>query len=415
MKSNIVIVDTTLRDGMQSPILYDSQKYTYTLDEKLELLNANINLGIRYFELFSPGVSEKESSDFRNIRQYIDNNYPKEYGIKLIAHCRCHLQDIQSAIDAGADGLNLYIGLSDSSKLHNTQKSTEEIDKIVYDVIKSTREAYPDIYLRFSGEDAFRTDLDQLIRTYQLVAQYVDTFGMPDTVGIATQRKVSEVVSTLRKTFPAHGLECHFHNDKGLALANTLTAIQSGANLVDTSIWGLAERSGIVSTTALLLNLYTDYQPTEIEKETAIEYFEEKSYIANITLGSILKMQVPFTEPVSLTNRTHIAGVHQKAVLNSRSTYEGIDLGTFGVNRNKIILGGLSGWHAIYYYLKEVQNYDITEHIAKDITIKLKSYTNTFSASNNPEQILQSIVDEYALSKKVLPQKVEDGRLEDLA
>ena len=188
--------------------------------------------------------------------------------------------------------------------------------------------SYPHIYLRFSAEDSFRTPLEDMFRMYDKVHQLVNTFGMPDTVGIATPTIVAERIKALKERYPKVDLECHFHNDRGLSLINAITAVQSGASYIDTSIWGMAERSGITSVTGLLLNLYYE------DKSLCKDYNLKICYPLNVLMGSILKLQVSPTEPTSITNRTHTAGVHQKAVLNNSYVYEAHDLKNFGVDKN---------------------------------------------------------------------------------
>ncbi len=400
------IIDTTLRDGQQSPLMFDSRKYHFSLEDKKKIIRALIQLGITHFELFAPVVSTAERDHFRSIREYVRKITDKN--ITLIAHCRCLETDIAEAIAEGFNGLNLYIGVAKRAQENSHGMPYEKILERIPSLLKKVRMRYPDLYLRFSVEDSFRTPLADIFSVYDKVAPYVDTLGMPDTVGIASPSDVSRIVRALRKRYPRNFLECHFHNDRGFSLINSVSAVTAGAHFVDCSIWGMAERSGITSVTALLLNL--NYLSKNIVKKFNLPL----CYPVNVLMGSILNMHVPSYEPVSLTNRTHTAGVHQKAVLNNAGVYEAHNLADFGVENNQILLGPLSGWNLIYYYLKEIENVVLTPETAKEITKVFKSRTSHMDARHPPDQILREVVRSFNLETIPLPQDSPRARVENL-
>lgn len=400
-------VDTTLRDGQESPLLFDTYKYYFTLEEKKQIVEGLIKLGVSFLEFFSPVVSEVEKRDFKEIRKYARSASPKK--TTLLAHCRCHQDDIKQAIRSGFDGLNLYMGLSKNAQKYSYSKNLGELIELIKEKIISTRKKYPKIYLRYSVEDAFRTPLKDVFEIYDQICQYVDTLGMPDTTGTATPCVVRQKVKALKRRYPRVNLECHFHNDRGLALTNTITAIESGIEYADTSVWGLAERSGIASVTGVLLNLF--YLNPKLVKK----YNLQLCYPINVLMGSILKMQIPYNEPVSLTNRTHIAGVHQKAVLKNKIVYEAHNLEKFGVSRRQLLLGPLTGWNFIYYYLKEVENYVIFPQQAKEITRDFKSEIGKTDKKMKPGKLLEKIVKRYSLLKITVPEEYKERRIEDLS
>jgi len=400
-------IDTSMRDGQASPLLFDTHKYFFTLEEKKQLVNALLKLGVYQLEFFSPVVSPTEENDFSQLKKYIKSTFPAKK-ILLISHCRCHKTDIDKAIKAGFNGLNLYMGISDKAQKHSYGKNITELLKLIKKTIIETRKKYPGVYLRYSVEDAFRTPLEEIFKVYDAIYPHVDTLGTPDTTGIATPELVKERIKALKQRYPKVNLECHFHNDRGHSLINSLTAIKAGAEYIDTSIWGIAERSGITSLTGILLNIYF------YKKDLVKNYDLELCYPLNVLMGSILKMQVPYTEPVSLTNRTHIAGVHQKAVLNSREVYEGNDLKKFGVSREQLLLGPLSGWNFIYYYLKEVEGYILNKQDAKQIAQDFKKEADKLCRKVKPEELLRKIVEKYSLIKITIPQNYQDKRIENL-
>ncbi|RIH89176.1 Homocitrate synthase [Meiothermus luteus] len=402
----IVIVDTTFRDGQQSPLLFDTEKYRFSLEEKKQLLAGLIELGVTHFEFFSPVVGEAEAEDVRELIAYAKELTPKP--LHFLGHCRTNLLDVEKALEVGCNGLNLYLGVSPLAQRHNAQKSLDEAVALAEGVLREVRAAYPQMYLRFSAEDAFRTPLADLFQLYDVVYPYVNTLGLPDTVGIAEPEDVAQVVSALRERYPRAALEGHFHNDRGLALANVLAAVRAGVRYIDASIWGLAERSGIPSVTGVLFNLSKRYP--EIKEE----YNLSQCYPLNVLMASILGTLVPYTEPVSLTNRTHTAGVHQKAVLNEKKVYEAHNLHDFGVDKNQLLLGPLSGWNLIYYYLKEVEAFEITKEQAKRIAQEFKSRTGEIGRRKKPEELLREIALAHGLSRHPIPEEVPTARLENL-
>lgn len=400
------VIDTTLRDGQQSPLMFDSRKYRFTLEDKKKIINGLIQLGVTHFEFFAPIVSADERAHFTKIKEYIITLTKKP--IMLIAHCRCHETDINEAIKAGFNGLNLYIGVAKHSRDHSHGYSYEEILKRVPKLLKSVRKQYPNLYLRFSIEDSFRTPIKDIYEVYDTIYPYVQTVGMPDTVGVATPEMVRRRVRAIKKRYPKTDIECHFHNDRSFSIINAVTAVEAGASYIDTSIWGLAERSGITSITGLLLNL------AYMEKTISQRYNLEVCYPLNALMGSILNLQVPYTEPVSLTNRTHTAGVHQKAVLNNAIVYEAHDLAHYGVQNNQILLGPLSGWNLVLYYLKEIGNFSVTVDQAKEITIIFKGRVEEINKQKSPEEVLFDIASERKLKLNPVPIEYSKRRLENL-
>jgi homocitrate synthase len=163
---------------------------------------------------------------------------------------------------------------------------------------------------------------------------------------------------------------------------------------------GIGERSGITSMTALMFNLYLDQKYDLLEG-----YHLRGSYPINVLSADKLRMLVPPKEPISLTNRTHTAGVHQGAILNDAATYEAHPLDVFGVSERDILLGPLSGWNTIHYFLKEIHYFRLDEATARDITARFKERVYQIDADQSPAQLLLSIaLEEYRLPKLLLPE-----------
>ncbi len=392
------LVDSTLREGQQSPLLHDYGKYYFSRQDKLDILRGLILYGVKFVELFAPVVSPREAEDFKALKALRDDLAPQHGHAFLLAHVRAHPHDIERALQAGFDGLHIYMGTSPVAQRYNHGKALDEVARRARALLEDLRRHHPHIWLRFSGEDAFRTPLDDLFRVYDQVVPYVDRLGMPDTVGVATPDLVAQRVRAFRVRYPDTPLEVHFHDDRGFALINALTAVRAGAQFVDTTVLGIGERSGITSMTALLFNLFLDE-----DYERVLPYQLHLSYPLNVLVADKLHMLVPFKEPVSLTNRTHTAGVHQQAVLKHAGTYEALPLALFGVNHRDILLGPLSGWNIVRYFLGEVHYSDLDEATARAIARRFKAVVYDRVPETSPAQVLLELAREFGLQKRAQP------------
>jgi homocitrate synthase len=195
---------------------------------------------------------------------------------------------------------------------------------------------------RFSTEDSFRSDPEDLVRIYRAVDRAgVNRVGLADTVGVATPSQVHDLVSLVRRNVGCD-IEFHAHDDTGCAVANALAALEAGATHVDTTILGIGERNGIVPLSAMMARLVT-LQP-ELVEHYRLEMLPE----LDAMLAAMLGVEVPFNAAVTApTAFHHKAGMHTKAVLLDPGAYEVLDPARFG--RERSILAGhrLAGRHAI--------------------------------------------------------------------
>jgi homocitrate synthase len=395
------IIDVTLREGQQSPLLHDNYKFFLNTQDKREIVRALILYGVKFIETFAPIVSAREAEDFAAIKAARDELVTQKGYAFLLCHVRTHPDDVASAVAAGADGLNFYIGTSDSSIRHKHGMALDELTRRSRDLIEQVKRDHPHLILRFSGEDAFRTPEADLYRVYDEIAPLVHRFGTPDTVGVATPDSVSRRVRALRERYPTVDLEGHFHNDRGFTVVNALSAVKAGMRFMNTSLLGLGERSGITSMTALIYNLYIDKAYEKLDG-----YHLRGSYPINVLMADKLKMLVPTTEPVCLTNRTHAAGVHGKAVINNAETYEAHPLDQFGVTESEVLLGPLTGWNVIHYFLHEICGYDVSDEVAKAIAATYKKRVYGISNGTSPAGLLIEIAEkEFGLHAINVPEE----------
>ena len=157
---------------------------------------------MKFIELFSPVVSTQEGEDLKAIQQARDELVIQKGYTFLLAHVRLHPDDIEAAIRAGFDGLNIYIGTSPQMRAFSTGKDLDDIVKQARKLLEDLHKNHPHLILRFSGEDTFRTRLEDQFFVYDKVVQYVDRLGLPDTVGVATPASVGQRIQALRERYP---------------------------------------------------------------------------------------------------------------------------------------------------------------------------------------------------------------------
>src|SRR5580700_7484561 len=313
------IIDSTLREGEQFALAH------FTIEQKLAIAAALDRFGVDYMELTSPVASPQSESDLRRVA-CLGRRF------RLLTHVRCNLDDARLAVDTGVDGVDVLIATSSRLRPVSHGMSIDEIIDIGTAVVGEIRDAGREA--RFSTEDSFRSDPDDLVRIYRAIDRAgVDRVGLADTVGIATPPQVHDLVSLVRRN-----VGC----DTGFAVANALAALEAGATHVDTTVLGIGERNGIVPLSAMMARLVT-LQP-ELVEHYRLAMLPE----LDAMLAQMLGIAVPFNAAVTApTAFHHKAGMHTKAVLADPGSYEILDPAQFG--RERSILAGhrLAGRHAI--------------------------------------------------------------------
>jgi homocitrate synthase len=321
------IIDSTLREGEQFALAH------FTIEQKLAIAAALDRFGVDYMELTSPVASPNSEADLRRIAMM-------ERGFRLLTHVRCNLDDARLAIDTSVDGVDVLIATSSRLRSASHGLSIGEIIEVGSAVVAEIRGAGREA--RFSTEDSFRSDPEDLLRIYSAIDRAgVDRVGLADTVGVATPSQVHDLVSRVRRTVSCD-IEFHAHDDTGCAVANALAALEAGATHIDTTILGIGERNGIVPLSSMMARLHT-LQPGLVE-----HYRLEMLPELDAMLADMLGVAIPFNAAVTApTAFHHKAGMHTKAVLVDPGAYEILDPARFG--RERSILAGhrLTGRHAI--------------------------------------------------------------------
>ncbi len=333
----ITIFDTTLRDGEQSP------GCSMNTAEKLEVAKALVELGVDVIEAGFPIASP---GDFEAVQQIA-----RKYGdrAQICGLARCRTEDIEHARDALQDAENarihVFLATSSIHRKFKLKMDKEEIIKTTVEMVQLAKSKCDNI--EFSPEDAARTELDFLCEVVEkAIAAGATTVNIPDTVGYATPAHFHTVIRTLKMNVPNIDqavISTHCHNDLGLAVANSLSAVEAGARQVECTINGLGERAGNAALEEVVMAIRTrgDYYKCKTNIDST------KLYPTSHLVSSITGMRIQRNKAVVGQNAfAHEAGIHQHGMLQDSSTYEIMrpqDVGFVGTN---LVLGKHSGRHA---------------------------------------------------------------------
>jgi homocitrate synthase len=328
---NYAIIDSTLREGEQ---FINAQ---FSRDQKVRIARALDEFGVEYLELTSPQASPGSRDDLKLIAGL-------GLRARTLTHIRCHRDDATVALDLGVDGVDVVIGTSSRLRQFGHGKSIDEIIDIAADVLTWVRAQAPDIELRFSTEDSFRSEEAELLRVYLAVDRLgvVNRLGIADTVGIATPTQVGRLVGTLRRITRAD-IEFHGHNDSSCAVANAFAALEAGATHIDATVLGIGERNGITPLGGFIARMYT-YDREETRRKYRLDQLRQ----IEMLVAEMVNVDIPFNNCITgFSAFTHKAGIHAKAMLNSPETYEALDPHDFGLTRYISIAHRLTGWNAV--------------------------------------------------------------------
>jgi homocitrate synthase len=327
--SRLILVDTTLREGEQ----FEGAHFTSA--QRAELARRLDAFGVDVLELPSPRVSPATATDVRAIAAL-------GLRARVVAHVRCVAEDVEFALASGVQGVHLFYGTSTYLRRLSHGRSLARVAEEAMREVRRAGEA--GVYVRFSAEDAFRTELDELLPVFDaVVAAGVHRIGLPDTVGVATPWQVAERVAYFAARYPDVGIEFHGHNDTGCAIANALAALEAGADCVDATVLGIGERNGITSLSGLVAALYTHYRPL-LER-----YDLHRLPELDRAVAALLGIPIPFNSPITSESAfSHRAGVHTKAVLQSPESYEVLDPARFGLTRRIDCVSRMVGRHALH-------------------------------------------------------------------
>lgn len=329
------LIDTTLREGEQFA------KANFRTEDKLEIARALDTFGVEYLEVTSPAASPQSQRDLAAI---------VKLGLqaKVITHSRCLLDDVRAALDTGVRGIGLFFATSRILRDSSHGKSIQQIIDAIAPPIEAALAS--GLEVRFSAEDAFRTDVTDLLAVYRAAERLgVHRVGIADTVGIATPRQVYALVREVRSAVKCD-IGFHGHDDTGCAVGNAYEALAGGATHVDVSVLGIGERVGIVPLGGMVARLFS-VEPQLVAERYRLGQLRELERLVARVCG----VEIPFNTPVTgETAFSHKAGMHLKAMMTNPGSYEIIPPEAFGLTRRLIVGSRLTGKHAIAYRAREM-------------------------------------------------------------
>ncbi len=333
----IYIFDTTLRDGEQSPGASLTPEEKLRIARQLEKLNVDvIEAG---FPASSPGEMQAVSMIAEQIRKPVICGLSRMMPRDIDA-CRKALEK------ARRKRLHVFLATSQIHRQYKLKKDKREIMQLAVENIQSARKDFREI--EFSPEDASRTEPGFLIDVVKAaVGAGATSVNIPDTVGYTVPEEFSEVIHRLVKKIPVLGksvvLSVHCHNDLGLAVANSLAAIQAGANQVECTINGIGERAGNASLEEIVMAIDTRKDFINCHTNIRLKEISKTSRLVSHLTGMVIQ---PNKAIVGRNAFSHESGIHQDGVLKKRQTYEIMNPKRIGLSGNQLLLGKLSGRHA---------------------------------------------------------------------
>jgi 2-isopropylmalate synthase len=350
MSEKIIIFDTTLRDGEQSP------GASLGAEAKLKLARQLAKLKVDVIEAGFPASSP---GDLRSVRAIAK----RTKGPIIAALARCIKRDIDLAVQAlepaAKKRLHIFLATSAIHRKYKLRKAKQEILRLAVESVKYGRRFCDDV--EFSPEDASRTEPDYLCQVVEAVIEAGATVvNIPDTVGYATPVEFGRLIAAIKSCVPnirETVLSIHCHDDLGLATSNSLSALENGARQVECTINGIGERAGNASLEEIVMILKTREDYFGFSTGIKTEEIHKTSRLVTTLTGIHVQ---PNKAIVGDNAFKHEAGIHQDGVLKEKRTYEIMSPETIGLKESRLVLGKHSGRHAFGKRLEEV-GYKLSE------------------------------------------------------
>ncbi len=336
-KDKIIIFDTTLRDGEQSP------GASMNMHEKFRLAQSLVKLQVDVIEAGFPVASR---GDFECVKNIADNLR----GVQVAGLARCNRKDIDAAWEALKKGdnprIHTFLATSDIHLQHKLKMNREQVLALAVDSVRYAAGLTGNV--EFSAEDASRSDLDFVCQVFEAVIQAgATTLNFPDTTGYALPDEFGRQIRYLCEHIPSIDravLSVHCHNDLGLAVANSLAAIRNGARQVECTINGLGERAGNTAMEELVMAIRTRGDQLPVTTGIVTEHIYPTSRLVSTITGLAVQANKAI---VGANAFAHESGIHQDGILKERTTYEIMNPADIGLSKGNLVLGKHSGRHAL--------------------------------------------------------------------
>lgn len=351
MDNRIIIFDTTLRDGEQSP------GCSMNGDEKVRMAKQLERLRVDVVEAGFPVASVGDFEAVRRIAGMLEL-------CTVAALCRTVQGDITRAWEAIGEAkrprLHTFIATSDIHLVHKLHKTRDEVLNDTARAVEYAASLCKDV--EFSCEDASRSDIGFLCEVVEAaIAAGANVINLPDTVGYAIPREYGMLFKAIRervRNIDKAVLSAHCHNDLGLAVANTLAAVENGARQVECTINGIGERAGNAALEEFVLAVKTRHETLGMHTDIHVEEISRSSKLLTTLTGMVVQRNKAI---VGANAFAHEAGIHQDGVLKSAITYEIMTPQSVGIRESTLVLGKHSGRHALRQRCKEL-GYELEPH-----------------------------------------------------
>lgn len=357
----INIFDTTLRDGEQSAGV------NLNLHEKLEIARQLERLGVDIIEAGFPAASKGDFQAVQAIAQTVRN-------CSVTGLSRSVQSDIDAAWEALKDGaeprLHVFIATSPIHMQYKLRMTPEQVIETAVESVRYAKKYFP--IVQWSAEDACRSDLPFLATIIEKVIEAgANVINIPDTVGYITPKQYGDIFSFLKKNvrnIEKISLSAHCHDDLGMAVANSLAAIEAGATQIEGTINGIGERAGNAAIEEVAVALYIRKDYYQAETRLNLQEIKRTSSLVSKLTGMIVP---PNKAIVGKNAFAHESGIHQDGVLKEKTTYEIISPQLVGVQSNAMVLGKHSGRHAFRTRIQEL-GYLLTEEEVNRLFVRFK-------------------------------------------
>ncbi len=346
-----VVHDSTLREGEQTPGV------VFSIEDKLRIAQKLDEAGIQEIESGFPAASEKQ-------RKCVEALVNMNLDAQISAFARAKHEDIDAVANTGADGVVVSFSVSHYHRKHKFRNMSQEeyLDKLTEFI--SYADSYG-LFVIYSAEDTTReNDLNFLKKAFKTAEEAgTDRARIVDTLGCVSPSGIAYLVREIRKVIEIP-IEIHCHNDLGLALANSVAAVDAGASTVSSSVNGLGERAGITATEEVIPALHILFGMSRFEMSHLTELTK--------TVEDVTGMRVSPHKPITGKNATaHSSGIHQQGVFMNPSTYEFYPPELVG-QRRKVYIDELCGRHGIMYIAENELGINIAENLAQKVLSKIK-------------------------------------------